>query len=203
VGPGNTHCGGCGGEYKRYPVWIALSQKSLLPTLQIFDKALGERFDSLIHQPLQKVGLPPHGCATLVVVVDALDECEKERDIEVTPGLWSLQKSQAFVMAHLAKMDVWYDYPEAPGMSASGCFRETLLRIALICTQERCSEQRLRQQFRSWDNFGCGCTYINVGTWPWALIQSTDLTGDLTVVVGNKDLKIGLCQSHTSACTQD
>jgi hypothetical protein len=69
-------------------------------------KALGGRFDSLIHQPLQKIEPPPHGCATLVVVVDTLDECEKERDIEVTPDLWSLQKSQAFVMAHLAKMDV-------------------------------------------------------------------------------------------------
>ena len=55
----------------------------------IFDKALGEQFDKLIYQPLRKVNLTPHDCPTLVVVVDALDECEKQRDIEVILELWS------------------------------------------------------------------------------------------------------------------
>jgi hypothetical protein len=50
----------------------------------IFDKALGEQFDKLIYQPLQKVSFTS-GCTTLVVVVDALDECEKNSDIEDYP----------------------------------------------------------------------------------------------------------------------
>src|SRR5271156_2170784 len=40
----------------------------------IFDKALGEQFDKLLFQPLQKVSMTPSGYPTLVVVVDALDE---------------------------------------------------------------------------------------------------------------------------------
>lgn len=55
----------------------------------IFDKALGEQFDKLIYQPLQKVDLTLYSCPTLVVVVDALDECEKERDVKAILDLWS------------------------------------------------------------------------------------------------------------------
>jgi hypothetical protein len=54
----------------------------------IFDKALGEQFDKLIYQPLQKVNIATGSCPTLIVVVDALDECEKNRDIEVILDLW-------------------------------------------------------------------------------------------------------------------
>jgi len=54
----------------------------------IFDKLLGEQFDKLIYQPLQKLNLPTSGCPTLIVVVDALDECEKERDIKAILDLW-------------------------------------------------------------------------------------------------------------------
>jgi hypothetical protein len=52
----------------------------------VFNKALGEQFDKLIYQPLQNLSI--HGCATLIVVVDALDECEKEGDIETILNLW-------------------------------------------------------------------------------------------------------------------
>ena len=54
----------------------------------IFDKSLGEQFDKLIYQPLQKLNLTTSGCPTLIVVVDALDECEKERDIKAILDLW-------------------------------------------------------------------------------------------------------------------
>jgi NACHT domain len=54
----------------------------------IFDKALGEQFDKLIYQPLRKVNITPDRCPTLIVVVDALDECDKARDIEVILDLW-------------------------------------------------------------------------------------------------------------------
>ncbi|KIX05609.1 uncharacterized protein Z518_03581 [Rhinocladiella mackenziei CBS 650.93] len=55
----------------------------------IFDKALGEQFDKLIYHPLQKVNLNTGGCSIFIVVVDALDECEKARDIKAIIDLWS------------------------------------------------------------------------------------------------------------------
>ena len=55
----------------------------------IFDKALGEQFDKLIYRPLRQVNTVADGCRTFIVVVDALDECEKERDIKVIIDLWS------------------------------------------------------------------------------------------------------------------
>ena len=54
----------------------------------IFDKALGEQFDKLIYRPLQKVDAVAYGCSTFIVVVDALDECEEERDVEAVIHLW-------------------------------------------------------------------------------------------------------------------
>ncbi|KIW16082.1 hypothetical protein PV08_06133 [Exophiala spinifera] len=53
----------------------------------VFDKALGEQFDKLIYQPLCNVS--PGGCPILVLVVDALDECEKEGDIKIILDLCS------------------------------------------------------------------------------------------------------------------
>jgi hypothetical protein len=47
----------------------------------ICDKALGEQFGKLIYQPLKKLNIPAGACSTLVVVVDALDECDKESEI--------------------------------------------------------------------------------------------------------------------------
>ena len=55
----------------------------------IFDKALGEQFDKLIYQPLRQVDSDANGYSTFIVVVDALDECGKERDIKAIIGLWS------------------------------------------------------------------------------------------------------------------
>ncbi|KIX02675.1 uncharacterized protein Z518_08617 [Rhinocladiella mackenziei CBS 650.93] len=55
----------------------------------IFDKALGEQFDKLLYQPLRKVDVTPRDSPILVLVVDALDECEKEGDIQTILDLWS------------------------------------------------------------------------------------------------------------------
>ncbi|KAL8696376.1 MAG: hypothetical protein Q9201_007692 [Fulgogasparrea decipioides] len=55
----------------------------------IFDKALGEQFDKLIYQPLHQVKFIANDSSTFIVVVDALDECEKERDVKVIIDLWS------------------------------------------------------------------------------------------------------------------
>ncbi|KAL9027314.1 MAG: hypothetical protein Q9196_004145, partial [Gyalolechia fulgens] len=55
----------------------------------IFDKALGEQFDKLIYQPLHQVKLTTNGPSIFIVVVDALDECEKERDVKAIIDVWS------------------------------------------------------------------------------------------------------------------
>lgn len=55
----------------------------------IFDKALGEQFDKLIYQPLCQVKFIANSSFNLIVVVDALDECEKERDVKAIIDLWS------------------------------------------------------------------------------------------------------------------
>jgi hypothetical protein len=55
----------------------------------IFNKALGEQFNKLIYEPLQKVNATVSGSPTLIVVVDALDECDKESDINTIIDLWS------------------------------------------------------------------------------------------------------------------
>ena len=54
----------------------------------ICSKALGEQFNKLIREPLQQLG-PATSSSTYVVVVDALDECEKEGDIQTVLQLWS------------------------------------------------------------------------------------------------------------------
>ncbi|KAL8778212.1 MAG: hypothetical protein Q9213_007520 [Squamulea squamosa] len=46
-----------------------------------FNKALGKQFNKLIHQPLHQVKFISNDSSTFIVVVDALDECEKERDV--------------------------------------------------------------------------------------------------------------------------
>ena len=55
----------------------------------IFDKALGEQFDKLIYQPLHQMDLTRNGSPTFIVIVDALDECEQERDVKAIIDLWS------------------------------------------------------------------------------------------------------------------
>ena len=55
----------------------------------IFDKALGEQFDKLIYQPLRQVKFIANDSSTFIVIVDALDECEKERDVKAIIDLWS------------------------------------------------------------------------------------------------------------------
>ncbi|THC90327.1 hypothetical protein EYZ11_010206 [Aspergillus tanneri] len=51
-------------------------QKAIEEDPYISEKALGEQFDKLILQPL--LGLDPDQAVTMVIVIDALDECETE-----------------------------------------------------------------------------------------------------------------------------
>ena len=49
----------------------------------ISDKALKEQFDKLILQPLSELRQAPPNALGLVIVIDALDECERDEDIKV------------------------------------------------------------------------------------------------------------------------
>lgn len=55
----------------------------------ICDKSLSEQFKKLIYQPLQKVQLTANHNSTFFVVVDALDECESDKEVETILQLWS------------------------------------------------------------------------------------------------------------------
>jgi hypothetical protein len=55
----------------------------------IFDKAIAEQFRRLVFQPLQDSSINSANLRTLIVVVDALDECENEVDIRTILELWS------------------------------------------------------------------------------------------------------------------
>ncbi|KAI1177260.1 hypothetical protein F4777DRAFT_542357 [Nemania sp. FL0916] len=48
----------------------------------VLDGALRKQFQKLISEPLSKVSLSSQGDKILVIVIDALDECESETDIE-------------------------------------------------------------------------------------------------------------------------
>jgi NACHT domain len=57
----------------KVPRLDSLVAKVITSDLFIFDKALGEQFNKLIYQPLQKVNITTSGCPTFILVVDALD----------------------------------------------------------------------------------------------------------------------------------
>lgn len=66
---------------------------------QICSKSLGEQFNKLIHGPLQRLRSDTNH-STYVVVVHALDECDKEADIRTLLQLWSVYLARiVFVFA--------------------------------------------------------------------------------------------------------
>lgn len=67
----------------------------------IFDKSLSEQFDKLLFQPLCKISSSLVGCPILVLVVDALDECETERDVKCILQLWSRLYQMATIRLRL------------------------------------------------------------------------------------------------------
>jgi len=55
----------------------------------IFDKALSEQFDKLIYQSLRQGKFIANDSSIFIVIVDALNECEKERNVKAIIDLWS------------------------------------------------------------------------------------------------------------------
>lgn len=67
----------------------------------IFDKALAEQFKILILQPLQNLSVASGSNRHLVLVIDALDECENETEIQTILKLWSQLSSLTTVCLRL------------------------------------------------------------------------------------------------------
>ncbi|KAE8132448.1 hypothetical protein BDV38DRAFT_275127 [Aspergillus pseudotamarii] len=65
--------------------------------LNIVSKSLGEQFNKLLYQPLMK--LCPNQSTTIMIIIDALDECDGEEDIKVILDL--LFKLQEIQSVHL------------------------------------------------------------------------------------------------------
>lgn len=86
---------------------LALQIPALIPYLQtaidanpvISGKSLKEQFEKLIYEPLRDVMHPPPHTSKLVIVVDALDECEREGDIKTI--LYLLSQTQHLKSVHV------------------------------------------------------------------------------------------------------
>jgi hypothetical protein len=55
--------------------------KAISADPRIPEKTLNEQFEKLIRQPLFTMTHAPRQASTLIIVIDALDECEEEKDI--------------------------------------------------------------------------------------------------------------------------
>ena len=66
----------------------------------IFDKTLNEQFDKLIYQSLHQMNLTTNNSSIFIVIVDALNECEKERNVKAIIDLWSLLRYERKLFAN-------------------------------------------------------------------------------------------------------
>jgi hypothetical protein len=73
----------------KVPVMVPYVRKVIDADPTISEKSLKEQFEKLIFQPLSEMGRAPTRMSTLVIVIDALDECEREGDIRTILHLLS------------------------------------------------------------------------------------------------------------------
>lgn len=57
----------------------------------ISKKALKQQFDTLVLQPLGKIQTHPQKSSSIVIVIDALDECDREEDVRTIIRLFSVK----------------------------------------------------------------------------------------------------------------
>jgi hypothetical protein len=55
-------------------------------------KALKQQFETLVLQPLRKIRTDPQKSSRIVIVIDALDECDREEDVKIIIRLFSQVK---------------------------------------------------------------------------------------------------------------
>jgi len=67
----------------------ALIAEMITQNLLIFDKALSKQFDKLIYQSLRQEKFIANDSSIFIMIVDALNECEKEWNVKAIIDLWS------------------------------------------------------------------------------------------------------------------
>jgi len=67
-------------------------QNTIEDDLGISRKALKQQFDALVLQPLGKIRTDPQKSSSIVIVIDALDECDREEDVRTIIRLFSQVK---------------------------------------------------------------------------------------------------------------
>ncbi|KAM5350179.1 hypothetical protein ACJ41O_006684 [Fusarium nematophilum] len=77
----------------RVPVFAAHAKNAIDADTTIFGKTAQEQFKKLILEPLSRMPQDARKAATLVVVVDALDECERDDDVKLIINLFSRVKT--------------------------------------------------------------------------------------------------------------
>lgn len=87
---------------------------------EIADKAKGEQFQKLILEPLNKCKDDPHMPARVSVVVDALDECDREEDAKAIIGILSRAKevtsvSLRFFVTSRPELPIRYGFGKIQG----------------------------------------------------------------------------------------
>lgn len=78
---------------RRMPAMIPHVRNTINTEPEISEKSLKEQFEKLIFQPLSQIRITSTQVSTLVIVVDALDECEREGDVRTILHLLSQTKN--------------------------------------------------------------------------------------------------------------
>lgn len=86
---------------QKHPSLVRLVQNAIEADPAISTKTLKQQFDTLILQPLNKLHIGPQK-SRIVIVVDALDECDREEDVRIIIRLLSQAK-------HLGSVQLKFD----------------------------------------------------------------------------------------------
>jgi len=78
---------------RRVPAMIPHVRNTINTEPEISEKSLKEQFEKLIFQPLSQIRTTSTQASTLVIAVDALDECEREGDVRTILHLLSQTKN--------------------------------------------------------------------------------------------------------------
>jgi hypothetical protein len=77
----------------REPSLATSVKKAIDADPTVVGKAVREQFEKLILEPLRQVGSGSQKGTTLVIVIDALDECERDEDVKLLINLFSRAKT--------------------------------------------------------------------------------------------------------------
>ncbi|EXA29912.1 Atypical/ALPHA protein kinase [Fusarium oxysporum f. sp. pisi HDV247] len=84
---------------RRLPSLTPHIQDAIETDSRIGEMAVGKQFENLIRLPLEKIASNPRNPPTVVIVIDALDECDQEKDIQAIVSL--LPQAKQITSVHL------------------------------------------------------------------------------------------------------